>query len=494
MRRALIDGTTTGLAKFLCDGRGRLIGAHILGEAAPEVIHEAQVIKASKKPLQKLNLVTHGYPTYAQALVGRASQLSFLDRMGGNAFVKTALRLYPGLKNRLSLARDRLAETHPVPAENKTARIHVVVEAETKPPTEIGINARYIGGKVCIIDLPEDLMDHDERPLMAASIWDEARNPESLVLDCSRIRRMNGLGASMLVKLSARATMKGQNLSAFGVSEELRRILAVTDLDKAISIHKSETEALRAAGVSADQSSAEDGPKSDILINLANWAIPVSELFVPPMPEEARNLNVNGRRAVGPIMGFGRLCQKIFRLRVSDPSISSETAIAVLKENFPAFQPPFNRFYASSEGIKPGEIVLIDSMTPGGPVSTGVMILYADERSFTFNTPQGHPECGFVSFSAHETHEGTVVRILGMARAGDPIYEAAFRLAGSHIQTRIWTHVLTSLALHFGIPAEITVEEDCIDTRLHWSQIGNLFFNAQIRTLINEPKRWFRFG
>ena len=113
MRRALIDGTTTGLAKFLCDGRGRLIGAHILGEAAAEVIHEAQVIKALKKPLQKLNLVTHAYPTYAQALVGRASQLAFLDNMGSSFFVKTALRIFPGLENRLNLARDRLAETSP---------------------------------------------------------------------------------------------------------------------------------------------------------------------------------------------------------------------------------------------------------------------------------------------------------------------------------------------------------------------------------------------
>lgn len=493
MRRALIDGTTTGLAKFLCDGRGRLIGAHILGEAAPEVIHEAQVIKASKKPLQKLNLVTHAYPTYAQALVGRASQLVFLDKMGGNALVKTALRLYPGLKNRLSLARDRLAETHPVPAENKTARIHVLVEAGTNPPAEIGINARYMDGKACIIDLPQDLMDHDERPIMAASIWDESGSPESLILECTHIRRMNGLGASMLVKLCARASLKGQEVSAYGVSDELRQVFAVTDLDRVIRLYESEAEALRAAGVASGESSAEDEGISAISVNPANWAMPVTELFVPPMPAEARNLNVNGRRPVGPIEGFGPLCQKIFRLRITDPSISPETAIAVLKENFPAFQPSFNRFYPSPEGIKPGEIVLIDSMTPGGPVSTGVMILYADERSFTFNTPQGHPECGFVSFSGHEGRDGTVAQIFGLARAGDPLYEAAFRLAGSRIQTRIWTHVLTSLALYFGIPADISVEEDCIDTRLHWSQIGNLFFNAQIGTLINEPRRWFRF-
>ena len=121
------------------------------------------------------------------------------------------------------------------------------------------------------------------------------------------------------------------------------------------------------------------------------------------------------------------LCQKVFRLHINDPSITPEQAVAALKENFPSFQPSFNRFYPSPGGIRAGEVVLIDSMTPGGPVSTGVMILYADDRSFTFNTPQGHPECGFVSFSGHEGSSGTVVQILGLARASDPVYEAAFR-------------------------------------------------------------------
>ena len=90
MRRALVDGTEVGIGKFLCDGSGRLVGAHILGEAAPDVIHEAQVIKALNQPLHKLHSVTHAYPTYAQALVGRASQLAYLDRMGSNFFVKKA--------------------------------------------------------------------------------------------------------------------------------------------------------------------------------------------------------------------------------------------------------------------------------------------------------------------------------------------------------------------------------------------------------------------
>jgi anti-anti-sigma regulatory factor len=492
MRRALIDGTATGMAKFLCDGRGRLIGAHILGEAAAEVIHEAQVIKAMKKPIQRLNLVTHAYPTYAQALVGRTSQLAFLDTMASSPFVKTALGIFPGLENRLNTARDRLAETRSTTAEDKTAEIDVLIEERSGRKAQIKMNAVYSEESTrCIVDLPEALMDYDYRPILAACAWSGSRNPGKLVLNCGRVRRINGLGASMLVMLSARAKAGGQHLSAFGVGSELRQVFKVTELDKAIDVFTRETDARLGAGISSSVRQIQADTELAGLENFSSWAQPVSELFVPEMPKEARNLNVRGLRAVGPVNGFGRLVRKVFSMNMGDPSVSPEEAIAALKDNFPAFQPSFNRFYPSPGGIRAGEVVLIDSSTPGGPVSTGVMIMYADERSFTFNTPQGHPECGFVSFSAHEGSRGTTVRILGLARAGDPIYEAAFRSIGSRIQTRIWTHVLTSLALHFGVPAETTLDEECVDKTIRWSQIGNLYYNAQIRTLINEPSRWF---
>ncbi|MFH0958616.1 MAG: NAD(P)/FAD-dependent oxidoreductase, partial [Pseudomonadota bacterium] len=105
MRRALIDGHTEGMAKFLCDKSGRIVGAHILGEAAAEVIHEVQVLKAMNKPIGRFHSVTHAYPTYAQALVGRVSQLVFLDKMMESIFVRLGLALLPGFSNRLNLAR-----------------------------------------------------------------------------------------------------------------------------------------------------------------------------------------------------------------------------------------------------------------------------------------------------------------------------------------------------------------------------------------------------
>ena len=88
--------------------------------------------------------------------------------------------------------------------------------------------------------------------------------------------------------------------------------------------------------------------------------------------------------------------------------------------------------------LKPGEVLLINAMTPGGPVSTGMLVLYVDDEAFTLMTPEGHPESGWVTFSAYEQDSATVARVQTMARANDPIYEMAFMALGSKLQDSIW--------------------------------------------------------
>jgi hypothetical protein len=186
------------------------------------------------------------------------------------------------------------------------------------------------------------------------------------------------------------------------------------------------------------------------------------------------------------------LWQKIYRLDISRKRVTPEEAMAILRRDFPDFQPRYNRFYPSASGIRPGSLVLIDASTPGGPVSTAVVVLYADDLSFMFGTPEGHPEAGWITFSAHERHGRTVVQILGLARANDPLYESAFRAIGARVQVRIWTHVLSSFAARLGVPASVSVETACIDPHVQWSEAANLWYNAQVRTLLYEPARWFR--
>jgi hypothetical protein len=135
----------------------------------------------------------------------------------------------------------------------------------------------------------------------------------------------------------------------------------------------------------------------------------------------------------------------------------------------------------------PNELVLIDAQTLGGPISTGVMVLYAGAESFTLMTPAGHPEAGWVTFSSYIEDGCTFAQVQVMARAGDPFYELAFRLAGSKLQDQIWTHVLTTLAALLGTNGEVQIHKTLLDPKLQWGRIWNIWYNAQLRTLLYRP-------
>jgi hypothetical protein len=166
----------------------------------------------------------------------------------------------------------------------------------------------------------------------------------------------------------------------------------------------------------------------------------------------------------------------------------------VFKAHFTDFQPPQNRFFPSRRGIAPGETVLINAHTPAGLICTGVWIVYADETAFTLMTPQGHPESGWVSFSAFEEYGGVVAQVAALARTNDPIFEIGFRVMGSREHERIWTHVLESLAGHFGVPGWVRMHKTCVGPSLQWDRIGNTWYNAQIRTVLSTMRKAFTQG
>ena len=217
------------------------------------------------------------------------------------------------------------------------------------------------------------------------------------------------------------------------------------------------------------------------------------------IPAGARNLNVEGRRLFGPLQGFGQLWQKTYRIGLRDTKLTPKEVIATWKVNVPKLKPPKKRFYPSSLGITPNALVLIDAQTPGGPISTGVMVLYAGAESFTLMTPAGHPEAGWVTFSSYVEDGCTFAQVQVMARAGDPLYELAFRLAGSKLQDGIWTHVLTTLATQLGTSGEVEMDKTLLDHKLQWGRARNIWYNAQLRTLLRSPikllrsiDKWFR--
>ncbi len=350
------------------------------------------------------------------------------------------------------------------------------------------MNFVNLADNVFMVELPAELVNPDEKPILNATVPQKPGKKGGLLLDFLAVRFMNGMGAYQLAKLEVGARQRSQRLLAFGVNQHYRDVLKVTGLDRVITVFDSRAAAFAAAGVTPDKQPPSD-IESNTSFDTTFWAKPIDRLVVPEMPPQAINRNMQGRRTAGPVEGFGQLWQKTYRLSIDKPGLTPQKVIKVLKQNLPAFQPSYNRFYPTAAGIAPGEVVAIDSSTPGGPVSTGVLVVYADDVSFTFMTPQGHPESGWVTFNAFEENGKIIAQIMGLARANDFVYEAAFRAVGSKMQVNIWKTVLVSLAKYLEIPADVTVEPVCIDKNLQWSQAGNVWYNAQIRTLFYMPFR-----
>ena len=65
--RAIADGETTGFVKIVTDGRGKILGGHIIGPDAGNLIHEVVLAMQKNVPVQTLSTMIHVYPTLAQA-------------------------------------------------------------------------------------------------------------------------------------------------------------------------------------------------------------------------------------------------------------------------------------------------------------------------------------------------------------------------------------------------------------------------------------------
>jgi hypothetical protein len=234
------------------------------------------------------------------------------------------------------------------------------------------------------------------------------------------------------------------------------------------------------------------------------WAAPVTRLKVGALPAGAINLNVEGKLITNPLKGFGQLWQKTYRIRLSGAAITPQEVIHEWRAHFPEFWPAGNRFYGPLTGIAPGEVAVLNLAGPGGLqgpggaplISTGVLVIYADDESFAFLTPEGHMFTGLITFSAFEEDGATVAQVQALVRAGDPIYEMSFRLGFGHkAEDAFWLATLQNLAERFDVRALAVQHVELVDPRVQWSQARNLWQNAAIRTGLyhaSAPVRWIR--
>lgn len=87
--RAVIEGEGHGLIKLVCDSKARILGAHILGPHAGELIHEYVLAMRENLPITKISRAIHVYPTDSQG-VKRAADQYYKEKLFTGWFPKLA--------------------------------------------------------------------------------------------------------------------------------------------------------------------------------------------------------------------------------------------------------------------------------------------------------------------------------------------------------------------------------------------------------------------
>jgi hypothetical protein len=226
-----------------------------------------------------------------------------------------------------------------------------------------------------------------------------------------------------------------------------------------------------------------------------NWAKPVRTLDADDRAG-AISGNVRGRRLNAANGGFGRLFQKTFTVRLTGASVTPEEVIRTWKSEFASFWPKGQRMFLPATGIAPGEVGIINASIPGAPtMATGVLVIYADDVSFSFMSPEGHPFAGPLTFSAHSDEQGvTVAQVQELTRASDPFWELTMMVPvlGERMQNDIWRLTLRNLADRFNVNGSVESKIVVVDRHWQWRNAKNIWQNAAIRSGLTAPARWIK--
>ena len=146
---------------------------------------------------------------------------------------------------------------------------------------------------------------------------------------------------------------------------------------------------------STDVQARESGGPRDA----GNWATKVDRLAAPDEKSKV-GYNITGKKVTGPQQGFGRLWQRTYSTDVGDggrgdgPYRRLEGELRRLLaswEHVP--QPPDGDRTGCCHSDRGGH-----RQSRGPKLATGILVIYADDESFTFMTPEGHMFAGMITF------------------------------------------------------------------------------------------------
>ena len=314
---------------------------------------------------------------------------------------------------------------------------------------------------------------------------------DSILLNFGGVEAMDSMGMELLMVLQARAQQQGKRLAAYGLSLPLQHAFQVTYLHEGVPIYPDEAAAFGSAGVErlSDTGTGQGAGTQ------GTWAEPVDRLAAPDLPDEAINLNVEGRQPTGPMKGFGPLWLRTYQIRLAGSKTTPAEVIRVWKEQFADFWPEGSSLYGDQRPIEAGDVGVLNLAGPAGTtISTGILVIYADETSFCFLSVEGHMFGGMITFTAYEEEGATVVQVRALLRSSDPVYEMGQRMGFAvKAEDAFWHGTMANLAAHFGVQKEAVHQEaTLLDQSIRWSKATNLWYNAAIRTSLHLPIRLAR--
>ncbi len=235
--------------------------------------------------------------------------------------------------------------------------------------------------------------------------------------------------------------------------------------------------------VGAD-SAEPPAPEVRLPRDAAYWARPVSHLVAETHAAKARRLD--GKELIGPEQGFGALWRRRHRLRLTGTDHTPAQVVGEWREHFGEMWPRGMGFHPTTAGISPGELAGLDmGLGQMTVLSTGVFVLYSDETSFTYMTPQGHAFAAWITFSAEEDDDGTTVAQVDMLlRPADPLIDLTYVVGAGRIEDRFWRQTLVRLGEHLGAdPGRPTTTVECLDHHRKWRNWTNLRHFGGLRTV-----------
>jgi len=347
----------------------------------------------------------------------------------------------------------------------------------------------------------ETLILHIKGPLNGAceNAWsrlfdNRLKNSKNILLNFADVTHMDSEGTNLLAIYVAKLAQRKIGLAVCNLADSFRDIFRLTCLDQAIMLFDGEKEALRLRPFPADTRSAAgafqvyEGPVAK------GWARNVEHISIGGVPEEAMNVNVDGRKVTSPVTGFGRLWDKRYRFQIENKAIEPQKIVSVWRSEFPDFWPKGNRLYAAGGApIAPGTATLLN-LRIGGllTLATGVMVIYADENAFCFATVQGHMLSGWITFSSFYEDHQTIIQVHPLFRAADPLMELGFRLGAARQEDQFWRQTLRNLATRLGVEGRIEQKNALVDRRVQWSAMGNIRYCGAVLSALYMPLYWLR--